>query len=238
MLNRITKKQFIFTGLALIIGTLLLALMTSLQFKMTSTDPSIGQVSVLAPYIDINFNKSLRAGDVKVTSPRSDIISTHSINDKTIRVEFKPQSLKLNQTYNLLIEDITSVNNKKIDKLALTFKARDIAFEQLSPGQKAFILTRQDAPNKFRDDPVFQHLPYGTLNYSLTAVIEDQGSDSDAEPRVIIQAKLLLSAADAKSDREGSIARYKEEVVQYLKSVGIDPAAYVIDYRVVEPSLF
>jgi hypothetical protein len=73
-------------------------------------------------------------------------------------------------------------------------------------------------------DPIVQYLPHSTLDYNLTIESSD---------KKILNAQLFLSGAD-QSNASAATALYKQEVVDYITSVGLNPADYTINYTVVQ----
>jgi len=85
------------------------------------------------------------------------------------------------------------------------------------------------------NDPILAHLPYGGLNFSIAANIITQ----NGKPVVTLDAKVLLSAADVNSGpayEQAAINTGKQDIVAYIKSLGLDPNNYTINYEVVQPT--
>jgi len=75
---------------------------------------------------------------------------------------------------------------------------------------------------------MLSHLPYRTTDFSLTA---DFVSGQNNQPKLTIDAKILLSQADM-SSQDQAVALYKQEVLNYINSLGLNPSNYTINYSV------
>jgi len=76
-------------------------------------------------------------------------------------------------------------------------------------------------------DPITQYLPHSTLNYEITYAGIGGG----------LIVKIVLSASEERIDPEGSINRYKEQALSYIRSAGVNPDDYTIEWRVQRPTL-
>lgn len=77
-------------------------------------------------------------------------------------------------------------------------------------------------PPSVKTDPMFDYLPHSTLDYTLTATV-------DSSNKTILNAQLFLTEAD-QADPSAALAQYKQEVVEYIQSVGLNPNSYTINY--------
>lgn len=73
-------------------------------------------------------------------------------------------------------------------------------------------------------DPIFKYIPHSTLDYSLT------GASNGGQ--ALLTAQLFLTAVD-QSNPDVATAQYKQEVLDYINSVGLDPSKYTITYTTV-----
>jgi len=200
----------------------------SLQFRMTGTSPSVKQVSVISPFIDVNFSKALDKNKIELASNQKFISNYNLVGDKTLRVYLT--DLTLDADYTLSINSVTAISGKELKNISLRFTAQNIPFDKLNKTQQEAILGHQDKPTPSKSDPILSHLPYGGLDFELTAVAGQSGTLS-------LHARLLLSAADVRTDEAGATAQYKKEVQDYIRSLGLNPDKYVIDYEIVKPSI-
>lgn len=77
-------------------------------------------------------------------------------------------------------------------------------------------------------EPMLTHLPYQTTDFTLKANFVNGPNN---QPKLTMDAIIQLSAAD-KSNESIAVANYKQEVFNYITSVGVNPDAYTINYIV------
>ena len=198
-------------------------------FHITGTDPKLSSMSVQSPYLKVNFSQSLSSSGLSIQASDKSVMLDSKISGKQLTVDLA--NLNLNASYTVTITHIQSTKGKAINNLILKFTAKDVSFNQLPKDQQNTILQRQDQSQVFRNDPIFNYTPHSTLDYNLTSLTT---TDTNGNPKVVLKAELLLSAAD-QSNPNPVISQYKQEVVDYIKSVGLDPASYQIDYTVSAP---
>lgn len=77
------------------------------------------------------------------------------------------------------------------------------------------------------NDALLQYLPYENFSFKLSP-------DATQSDTLVIIAKLSISEADLKGDaasRASTVTMYKQEVVKWIKSKGVDPTKYTIQYN-------
>ena len=73
-------------------------------------------------------------------------------------------------------------------------------------------------------DPILDHLPYSTFNYTITA-------NTNNSSKVDLDVNIILYFLDTRDNNsENSINIYKAEVIDWIKSKNIDPSLYIINY--------
>lgn len=82
-----------------------------------------------------------------------------------------------------------------------------------------------DAPS----DPILKHLPHSTLNYRITL---------DPSLPYTLSVVISTTAADERGDANAAISRYKEQVLDWIHSVGLDPQDYTINYTYKRASVY
>lgn len=218
---------------ALVIVALVVAgwlIYQTLTFHVTNTNPRTSSVSDVTPFLKVNFSKSL-ANSVLVNSTPS-IIRSQSVSGKTLTLNLVP--LTVGQDYTVTIESVTSQGGDTLHNIVLHFTAQDIPFDSLPEDQQKAILANQDSLPKVSDDPVFKYVPHTTLDYSLKALVRNgiKGNPSG----LYLQADIYLSQADIGGNVQDTISKYEQEVVDYIKSTGLNPDKYHFEYNVVSPS--
>lgn len=203
-------------------------------FYLKNTSPDSSSVSYSSPYLKLNFNKNLKTEgyEFKLTSGEGEIYVEHEIIGKTFKA-YLPTSMEVDQTYTISLENISATDGKVLS-LHVDFTTKDIPYSDLDKEQQDELIRLQDALHA-NDDPIVQHLPHGTLDYTLSAFISS-GSDTDVPgDRLKLQAKIVLSNADIRSGRDAAIARIKNDIAAWITSVGLDPASYNIEYTISDP---
>lgn len=223
-------RKFLLSVLLVVILLAAGSFVYNLRFHLVSTDPPLKAFPVMAPYIDANFNKTL-AKKGHIIGSSADIVRTYEVNGKQLRI-FLKSPLEINKEYTLTLENITSERGKIIKQQKLTFTALDLPFSSLSSDQQKYILDHQDKNQGVRDDPITSHLPHSTLDYNLTSEVDKDNAGNDI---LVLNAEILLAESDLGPGQDQTVQAYKQEVVDYIKSLGLDPANYTIRYTIVTP---
>lgn len=75
-------------------------------------------------------------------------------------------------------------------------------------------------------DPILIHLPYSTFNYTVTA-------DINANNKADLNVNMVLYTSDTRDgNRDNSINKYKTEITNWITSIGLSPADYLINYSI------
>jgi hypothetical protein len=75
-------------------------------------------------------------------------------------------------------------------------------------------------------DPILKYLPYSTFNLSVTANVI-------SNDRVDLNVNIILYSSDTRDgQRDISIAKYKTEIVEWIRSLGLNPDDYLIIYSI------
>jgi hypothetical protein len=201
---------------------------TFVIFHVTSVTPS-GTISHLQPRLVVTFNKDLSQDGLDVRS--DDISSKASVDGNKLTVNFD-NYMEVGQTYSVVIGLVMSDSGDKIENHVIRFTASDDD-SLLSEEDVQIVLDRQDNKTGLYNDPIYQYLPYSTLDYEI---IPSGGTDTGE--KASIQIVIELSAADAKSGRSAAVATYKQRAIEYLSNLeGIDISQYKITTTVVDPVL-
>lgn len=235
LLEILSNKKVKLAGMLLLAGATLLIgwsiYYANFVFHITGTDPALNSVAAISPYFRINFSQPIDASSVDLSMDPNVITST-SVDGKKLTVYLNNMSVGVN--YTITLSHVKNLKGKELTNQTFFFVAKNIDFSKLSKEQQALILTTQDKSTDTNRDPIFQYMPHSTLNYELSAVVGG-GGDSEAST-VSIDAQILLNGADVRGGKDAAVAKYKQQIVDYLKSIKIDPNNYVINYEVVEPA--
>lgn len=201
-------------------------------FHITNVSPNPNNISYLSPRFVVEFNKDLAADSAKVSS--SDAAISASVSGKRLIINL-PADLEGNKTYVITINTIGSKNGDVIKDHSISLKTV-LNSDSLSDADRKTILDKQQASKTSTiNDPIFNHLPHSTLDYSMTGSLTNDVGGSHA---ITIDIEITLSAADAKIDSQTAVERYHQEALDYLRSLkDIDSNNYDIFVNVINPTL-
>lgn len=75
-------------------------------------------------------------------------------------------------------------------------------------------------------DPMVEFLPYSTFNYTVTATMKDND-------KVDLDVNMILYSSDTRDgNRDNAIAKYKTEIIDWIKSIKLNPDDYLINYSI------
>jgi hypothetical protein len=144
--NKWSRKQ-VFILLGVIIGILVLWLAwTGVQatyFRMSGTDPGLGSVTTVTPYIHAKFNRVLSGDNLKISDPDK-VLENYGLNDKVLELNLNLDKLKQGDKHTIVIESIQSKDGDKITNKKLSFTVKEGDFESLNDDQKNIVVNRQD----------------------------------------------------------------------------------------------
>lgn len=93
----------------------------AVSLSVTSTTPSLQDVSTQTTSLKITFNQTLVAGSVSVSSTPS-IITTTSVSGKVVTLTLTPKTLVSTQRYTILIRNARSTTGHSLVNHTLLFK--------------------------------------------------------------------------------------------------------------------
>lgn len=217
--------------IVLIVALLGYTVVSSLGFKIKSVSPRAKNITTLTPYIEVNFTQKLGANSESHFTAESGVITKTTIEGSKAKLFLG--TLVEKKTYHIKITGLASAGGKMLGDKDIVFTPKYVSFDSLSNSDQQKVLDNQNTQKGAALDPILTSLPYGGVNFQLDADLGEQ----KAGDTVTLKAQLLLSKADL-SDEPAAIATYKEDVNSYIKSLGLDPTKYKIDYEVVEPSVY
>lgn len=144
--NKWSRKQVLIL-LGILAGILVLWLsysgIQSTYFRMSGTDPGLGSVTTVTPYIHVKFNRVLSGDNLKVSDPDK-ILEGHGLNDKTLELSLNLSKLKEGEKHTVIIESIQSKDGDKITNKKLNFTIKEGDFASLSEEQQQAAADKQD----------------------------------------------------------------------------------------------
>jgi len=228
------KPLIIVIVLLIICLVVVRVVLQNITFRVSSTYPNTNNFPTSSPYIDIKVNHELAKQDItKVFSSKPNIVkSVEQKDNKNIRIKLAP--LDDGRLYAITINNLKDIGGKTIQNMVIVLKAKYIPSEKLSKDLRKAVSDDQDQ-KQLISDPILSYLPYGGINYKLNATYNTNKSNNDV---IAIDAQILLNASDVRTNKQAAINLYKQQVQDYIKSLGLDPNKYLIQYKVVEPSIY
>jgi len=200
-------------------------------FRMTSTTPRLTSINNYTPSIQVNFNKPIDGKGISIGP--DNVVATTKVSGTALTIYL--QTLSANHTYTITIKSIRSTSGKVLTNIPLTFKVAYVASsDNLSDAEKQAISNKQDQKPASLADPILNYLPYSTLTFMLTAV---QTGSTQGQSALVIEAQILIPPNTPADQEAIDIPKFKQQAIDYLKSKGIDPTKYNIDYQIVHEEL-
>ncbi len=216
--------------LLLLLGWGVFIFYENLHFRIISTSPGPNQMSIWTPIFKIELNKPVSNSGTSITvSP--DIIYNHkvTVSGKTVTV-YLNVPLDSTKTYTIDIHNITSTSGQKITDKHFTFNPIQNDRGNLPDDQREELIRRNQQSDIY-SDPILANLPYRNVDFSL---VSSFGTSNNNQPSLNLQAQLLIHAAQS-GDKAAAVASGKQEVVDYITSLGLDPNKYKIRYTILGP---
>lgn len=217
--------------LVILAGYGLFSLAPETGFRVVKTNPPLKEATYFTPFIKFEFNEPLAASSVSVA--KQDPVQSYTSSGNTLTVYLN--ALELDKRYTITIQSASSIHGSKLANKNFSFKAKDIQWEKLPKDQQDEVLKEQDKKPAASVDPIMQHLPHETPNYKLTGVV---GQNADGSSKLTLEADITPVFADTLSDGSvppETLEQYKKEVVDYIRSLNLDPAKYPLEYKVINP---
>jgi hypothetical protein len=219
-------KLFAYVLGSLVIVILIFSVFNSRKFHVVSTNPSTSSVSYITPFFIINYNKSIAASVSISSSPN--LVRNYTVSGETIIINLN--SMRVGVSYFIDIKSVTDINRGVIKNKIFKFTAQNISYDNLPKDQQQIIVNNQDRYPSPINNPITAHLPYTTAGYSLSSDIVS-GPNGMAE--LVLNATITLSQVDM-TDETAAIAGYKQDIVNYIESLGLNPANYTINYTIAQ----
>src|SRR5262249_32745118 len=122
-----------------------------------------------------------------------------------------------------------TINNKSIK-----FTAQSLSYNQMPKDAQKYLVSHQDNYAPVQKDPILASLPYSTLDFNLDSSFP---TGKNGKPTLVLQAQLLLAPGVTGAEATTDTEQYKQEVLDYIKSLGLSPDNYTIQYQTVQEQL-
>jgi hypothetical protein len=216
------KIYIILTVLVFTVIIIAVSLYRILVFQVVSTSPrNGGQVNIGSSIIVVNLNKKINKINKEQVVASENIIKNVITDNESIKIYTKDVVDK--KDYIIYIKDITSEDNQKIS-LKYNFTGKYIPFNQQSAQIKKESIQSTDRGNF--NDRAAEILPETTDKFSLTY---DVFSEPSQKGKYIKITAALLVLNYEQTDLN-LLKNYKNDALRFLRSNGVNPEDYVIDW--------
>jgi hypothetical protein len=158
----------------------------TLAFHIISTNPDVGKITIISPFLKIDFNKSL-SKSVTITSTPS-IINNYEVLGKEITASF---AIPLNpkQTYTVFIHNIYDTGGKHLADQKFIFRPKNINLNNLPKDQSQVLLNNQTQYAKtIQNNKLLQLLPFTGPGFEYRVDYTVNYSPQGSEPTIKITA--------------------------------------------------
>lgn len=195
---------------------------------MVGTSPNLNSVATLSPYIKIKFNHGLSKRNISIAANNTLLYGQkYYVNDKTLIILLN-EPLVANRQYSITINNIVDDHGQQIKNDTLSFMPKNLKSGQLSKNAQEELIARNES-NKLYDNPILKHLPYFSVNFNLSADFKSNLSNSS---KLTLIAQLTIPTAYVGSLRLNYINQEKQQVINYIASLGLNPNNYTINYSI------
>ena len=199
------------------------------NFKVVSTNPPSTQMASWTPFFKINFNQAISKKGLSV-SVKPDVLygAGYVVNNNQLVFNLSVP-MNTNQKYTLTVRSVTDQHGQTIKNLVYSFTPKNLPISKLPNDQKEALTARNESSPIYKD-PILKHLPYYSVNFNLTASFT---TGQNNLPSLVLTAKLFIPAAYTGSLEQQMINQDQQSVLQYISSLGLNPANYTINYSIV-----
>jgi hypothetical protein len=214
----------------LVLGFAARQLYTNNRFYVVSTSQT-QNMTTLSSEFNINFNHPISKNglSVSVMPGNASYQGENDISGNSLGVQL---SIPLNptQTYTIMVNKVTSTNGKVLTNLSYTFIPKSINKSQLSESDQENLIKRNQQSPAYKD-PILINLPHSTLDYDISPYFIADNNDIS---HLVLKIQLLVPPGQ---DTNSYSANDKQEALQYIKSLGLDPSKYNIQYQIINEQL-
>ncbi len=167
-----------------------------------------------------NANLNIKDATIRADSVTYNYDKTTDINSGSFIVDM--QSIK--QSYQITYEWSSDSNNPDLSGYSST--ASCLPVNKLIYGNFNCQDSFSGTVNNIKRDPILDYLPYSTFNYVVTA-------NTNNPDKVELDVSIILYSSDTSyGNRDSSIAKYEAQVTDWIKSKGLSPTNYLINYTI------
>ncbi len=208
----------------LLVGYSVYIVIKDSTFRVVNTNPPTNDVASVSPFFNIQFNRNLKANDLKITASPN-IISSYRVSGSFVYINLQTP-LNTNTKYTISVSGIIDSKGQKLTNQLFSFTPRYVPTQDLSNAQRQALLKKQLKYNQQHSNPIVKYLPHTTpdftLNYSYQTVNNSQ--------QLVLIAELFIPQAQA-NNITATANQEKQDVVSYIQSLGLNPNNYQIQYK-------
>lgn len=231
------RKKIVVASLVVVLLLAIVVIFGVLQsnsFRLLGTVPDINTVIPSSTSVlKLDFNKDLvqTGNNPTIAGKDMQIVAGLRIDKKTLFVDLK--ALDPDKTYIFAINNIQSKTGKQLKSLNIALKTKYTPVENIPVSQLQTEIQQDDRNNL--NDPLLAYLPYQADSFYLESEVTNDDSGSTV---LVINAQLFLTRDEVLQDRQVVLAKYKEEISNFIKSKNINPEKYYIRYTFNEPPMY
>ena len=200
-------KILILIVLIFLIGLIMLSIFQSRKFQVVSTNPSISQLYIISPSLEIDFNQNIKS--VNISSNTLAILS-YGINKNKLLINFR-LPLNSKQKYTISLSRVTSSSNQSLYNISYSFTPI-FKVNNLPASQSQRLLEGQAQYNKINNNnQLIQMLPFTSPNGLFEVSYTNFNNNFN----------LIITAQNNS---------YQQLAISWLESQGINASYYRIQY--------
>jgi len=225
--NNILKKRLLALAAVIVvflIGYVVATVVKDSSFRVINTTPATSMVASDSPFFNIQFNRNLKANNLKV-SANPNIVSSYRVSGSFVYINLAIP-LNTNTKYTISVSGIVDSSGQKLGKQLFTFTPQLIPVQDFPKNQQQALLERQVQYDQQHNNPITNYLPHITPGFTLSYTYETINN----KQQLILLADLFIPQAQA-----GNVAatnnQEKQEVISYIQSLKFNPNNYQIQYK-------
>jgi hypothetical protein len=229
------RKKILLTAIVvvlLLVGVLIVATrLTTHPLKVVATNPQLNNISNITPFLKIDFNETVESSGLSVTGS-DNIVKSFSASGNVVTVLL--QNMQKNTNYSVTLDSAKTNSGSTVTNKTFSFKTNGVIYTWQLPKDQQKVLMQEQAAAQPKTDPILAYLPHATLDYYLSST----ANTVNGQPQLVLQAQLDIFPGNLVNGSEAdTIAAYKQQVLNYISSLGLNPAKYDIQYQVVTEQL-
>lgn len=194
-----------------------------------SVTPEPTKLSYLTRTIKVEYNRTITSVGSVVLGEPLDV----TIDDNVLVINLEIESLKPNQSYDLILNGVVSDNGQTIASETIVIRPVTGVDALSDEDIQKTLSEQQDNKSPIINDPIFRFIPYETLDYSIEAIINNAGTDFGA---ITLEITVNISSADSQN-RSNKIKEYETAARAYLSGLdGIKLENYNVSLSIIDNS--